>query len=374
MFLNTWLRRACKMTTSENSAPEPSTPAAPVGGLLWLADVLTPREANFWPHANKRVLWGWKRDHVLGYSRATYFSGVINATSDGVFLDRAFFFYRHASQRDAVYAIATALEGASKILSRVFGRTELRITRKGAWPVVCFSFGIPDSADSDRISRLLMRRPRRRLVTDLIPTEAPLEHLRDIFPVDAYLGSGVSYEAGLPTLCEIHDRFCLDDHAGCFTFGHADKLPFWLRNDPLGTVRSFCDLHTKAITAEPSEAQRIIASLWRDQKIRNLFSDNVDNLLCKVDVPFERTRGSGVFNERFQATFKTNTLLVVGVAADRRQIIQQARARKMRVVVVDPCARVSHGVQHLNFMRKGDTFFRCTAHQFFTALQAQGEG
>jgi DNA-binding NarL/FixJ family response regulator len=93
-------------------------------------------------------------------------------------------------------------------------------------------------------------------------------------------------------------------------------------------------------------------------------------MLCKVDVPFTRTRGSGVFNEKFPVEFRTGTLLVVGIAADRRQIIAQARQKRMNVIVVDPCMKVSHGVQHLNYLRATDRFYRCTADTFFRELSS----
>ena len=179
----------------------------------------------------------------------------------------------------------------------------------------------------------------------------------------------MSYEAGLPTLCDMHDAFCLDDHEGDrFTVGRSDKLPSWLGEDPEAAVRGFCDLHLRALSAVPTYAQQVIADLHRHGGISTVMSDNVDNLLCKVDVPFVRTRGSGVFNERFPAEFATRTLVVVGVAADRRQIVRQGRARRMRVVVVNPCSRVSPRVQHLNYLRPGDLFYRTTAEEFFTAL------
>jgi hypothetical protein len=175
----------------------------------------------------------------------------------------------------------------------------------------------------------------------------------------------------------MHDFFCLDDRLNnSFTFGVADQLPLWLAKDPEKTISNFCSLHTKALTAKPSTAQNIIAEMWRRGHIKQIFSDNVDNMLAKVKVPFERTRGSGVFNERHPTEFKTKTLLVVGVAADRREIIKQARSRRMNVIVVDPCGRVSHGVQHHNFIKAKDHFVRLTANDYFkhaTKLSRQTE-
>ena len=142
----------------------------------------------------------------------------------------------------------------------------------------------------------------------------------------------------------------------------------WLSEDPAHTIRNFCKLAVLALSAKPSRAQRTIAKLVRAGEIKQVLSDNVDNMLTKVGVPFHRTRGSGVFNEKFPVKFQTNTLLVVGVAADRRQIISQARKAGLKIIVVDPCGKVSHGVQHLNYMKKEDLFYRWTADKFFREL------
>ena len=99
--------------------------------------------------------------------------------------------------------------------------------------------------------------------------------------------------------------------------------------------------------------------------IGRIFTDNVDNMLSKVDVQFERVRGSGVFNERYEAKFQNPTLIVIGVAADRRQIIAQARKQGLRIVVVNPCYKVSPNVTHLDYLRREDTFYRTEAEKFF---------
>lgn len=238
--------------------------------------------------------------------------------------------------------------------------------------IVSFAFGHPSDEDADRVSRLLQRRPRRKWVHGEMPVAiTDVREAFRLFPVDAYVGSGLSYECGLPTLCQVHDAFCLDDHqAGSFTFGSADRLPDWLAADPEATILSFCNLGVMAVSAEPSRAQQTISDLFKSGSIRQVLSDNVDNMLCKVDVPFTRTRGSGVFNEKFPVEFRTGTLLVVGIAADRRQIIAQARQKRMNVIVVDPCMKVSHGVQHLNYLRATDRFYRCTADTFFRELSS----
>jgi len=108
-----------------------------------------------------------------------------------------------------------------------------------------------------------------------------------------------------------------------------------------------------------------IADLAAAGQIGRVFTDNVDNMLCKTGVSYERVRGSGVFNERYPVTFASPRLVVVGVAADRRQIIRQARAAGLDIIVVNPCKKVSPNVTHLDYLRLKDTFFKLEAQQFF---------
>jgi hypothetical protein len=316
------------------------------------------------------VLWGWKRDEGRA-SRLVYLSGDLGLEGDTVMLDRAYFHYRHRLAVAAADRLHAQLEQAVPALSAFLGPVELRRSADAdaTLHTLRLRAGRPTDADRDRVRRLQLRRPRQTIAAADLPPPLPLTDLQRWLPFDLYAGSGLSYEAGLPTLCDMHDAFCLDDHAAQrFTFGAADHLPGWLAADAKATFRRFCHLHVDALSVAPTAAQRAIAALHRHGSLGLVMSDNVDNLLCKVAVPFVRTRGSGVFNERFPAAFRTGTLVVVGVAADRREIVRQARARRMRIVVVNPCSRVSPRVQHLNYVRPHDAFYRVTADEFFAAL------
>ena len=88
-------------------------------------------------------------------------------------------------------------------------------------------------------------------------------------------------------------------------------------------------------------------------------------MVARCGVGYDRVRGSGVFNERHEVDFGSPRLIVVGVAADRRQIIRQARARGLDVIVVNPCKKVSPNVTQLDYLRFNDIFFKCEAQQFF---------
>ena len=336
-------------------------------GQLLLRGPLDPASIDFWPKANHHVLWGWKRDEEKR-SRLVYYSAQLELAREGVAATSHYFAYKHRCEIGTARELHRRLEmAADRFKAHVPVRAlSLDKSLKDGLATIRFELGTPSEADSDKVRRLSLRRARKSIDQPRLPENASLESLASLAPFDLYAGSGVSYEAGLPTLCHMHDVFCLDDRANSrFTIGQSDHLPSWFADEPEMTIARFCSLHVKALSASPSPAMSVIAEMSQRGVIPHVMSDNVDNMLCKVDVPFVRTRGSGVFNERFPAKFQTRTLVVIGVAADRRQIVRQARANRMRIVVINPCFEVSPNVQHLNYVKSKDEFFKMTADAFF---------
>lgn len=341
--------------------------------VLFVDTTLTDDDWTFWPDATKRVLWGWKRD-VGDHSRTVYYSATLCAVGERIGATNQYFYYTHRTTEDAADRLKRAGSDAIAAFDERFETATAAIesTAVEGFDRVEFEVGTPDDGDRARLTALLDRTPRDSTDESRTIDRVPLDDVTDVFPADLYAGSGVSYECGLPTLRQVHDWFCLDNYEReVFTHGDLDTLPETLRSAPFDSFRQFCDLHIRALTADPSPAQRTIAALYDAGHIRQVFSDNVDNMLAKVDVPFERTRGSGVLNERHPASFETDTLLVVGVAADRRDLIQQARRAGMDVVVVDPIDDVSLGVKHLDFVRERDRFHETTADEFFRRAREQ---
>lgn len=324
----------------------------------------------YWAAANKEVVWGWKRD-VGKQNRLVYFSGTLTCDTGYVRLARYFFFFRTKIAGDPD-SLITDITRARKRFADRWDPTDLSIQRGRELTTIEFRFGWPTTIDRDRVQRLKLRRPRIRIMAPKFPPVAFSIPPDALWPADLYVGSGVSYEAGLPTLCDMHEIFCVDNEAqDGFTVGTTDPLPRRLSDEGPGRLVDFCKVHTMALCAEPTMAMRIIAGLAAAGHVRRIFTDNVDNLLCKTGVPCERVRGSGVFNERHEVTFASPRLIVVGVAADRRQIIRQARAAGLDVIVVNPCKKVSPNVTHLEYLRPDDLFFKWEARQFFTAARPQ---
>jgi hypothetical protein len=302
-----------------------------------------------------------------------YFGGDLVAEGDEVVLSRWYLFYRHRAEAGAIDTIHRALAESEDLRPYLHSLRTAQLP--GGQSDLRVEFGMPDAVDRDRVRRLQLRRPRRRLPSPTLPAPLRLERAPAFGPADIYVGSGLSYEAGLPTLCDMHAAFGVDN-AQCtqFAVGDEDTLPPRLAGDLAGAIASFCAVHVGALRASPTRAMRAIAELKQAGLIRKVFTDNVDNVLAKASVPFERTRGSGVFNEPYPATFESDRLIVVGVAADRRSLVRRARSAGMEIVTVNPCEKVAPMVRHLDYIRETDPFYRVTADAFFTQWRSAALG
>lgn len=335
-----------------------------------LTGPLQPDQEQHWPGANKDIIWGWKRD-VSTQSRSVYFSGSLSRDAGFVVLDRYFFHFRTKIAGDPNLLIRN-VESARERFAGRGDPTGLKIDRQRGLTTIEFRFGWPTKADQDRVHRLKLRRPRKRIAAIQTPPPADTIRADSLWPADLYVGSGLSYEAGLPTLCDMHDVFSVDnENQNGFTVGIVDPLPSLLAEEGVCRLVRFCQVHVMALSAELTPAMRAIATLAAARQIGRIFTDNVDNMLCKSGLDFERVRGSGVFNERHEVSFASPRLIVVGVAADRRQIIRQARAAGLAIIVVNPCKKVSPNVTHLDYLRPADAFFKCEAQHFFREALGQ---
>lgn len=312
---------------------------------------------------NTKLIWGWKRDVDLA-SRAVYFGGELAAENSEVVLSRWYLFYRHRAEAAAIKRIEQVLR-TSESLKPYLHTLVVRAASNELFDLR-LELGTPDINDRDRVKRLQLRKPRRRFAAVAMPPAQSEVHAGDLFPADIYVGSGLSYEAGLPTLCDMHLAFGVDN-AACtqFAVGLEDLLPFRLSADLAQAIGSFCSVHVGALKAPPTAAMCAIATLSRVGMVRKVFTDNVDNMLAKVSVPFERTRGSGVFNEVYPGDFSSPRLIVIGVAADRRSLVKQARSKGLEIITVNPCEKVAPMVRHLDYIRPTDRFFQMTADNFF---------
>jgi len=323
---------------------------------------------EFWTGSRKEILWGWKRD-VGDNSRTVFFSGLLDRDGDNIVLKRHYLFYQTSMTVKDARLIEPSIDAANSKLASDGLTASIERSNGNGKVRFRLEVGTATSEDEDKVVRLCRRRPRRAIKKGVFPEYTRVEESHKQLPADLYVGSGISYEAGLPTLCDMHDIFGVDSEtAKHFSGGSDDPLPDLLAREGVDRIQKFCCTHTKAMNAEPTFAMKQIAKLQRDGVIGKVFTDNVDDLLIKVGVDFERVRGSGVFNERHPVEFLNKRLIVIGVAADRRQIVQQARGKRMKVTIVNPIAKVSPNVTHLDYVKDTDTFIKTTAEDFFRSL------
>lgn len=322
--------------------------------------------------ANCEVMWGWKRDEEQR-QRMIFFSGTLYVDPESrVVLRDWYFYYSHRAQLEALDVLERQLQVPA--VTAAIGQVRRERTGIQGMDRLVLAGGPGVVRCQPLIERLLQRRPRKTIPHGRFPPHqtVPL-NLRGQGDVVLYAGSGLSYECGLPTLAHIHHIFGVDDpDEGRLTFGLDDAIPAQLGSDYVELFSRFCDLHIQAFHVQPSTAHRRIQELHRDGIISRVLTDNVDNVFAKLGVPFVRTRGIGLFNDRHQVAFTESerTLLVIGVAADRRGIIAQARRHGMRVVVVNPHRPVSPRSQNLSYLRPRDRWFCMTADEFTSAYIA----
>lgn len=331
--------------------------------------LLNSGAAKFWPVANKCVRWGWKRDDGSN-SRLVFYSGWLARRNKSIAVSEQYLLYVHKTTHDVAHGIAEVLERHRARIEKTLGQMSITVRAAGnGYTIVEASAGRVSPRDQELTRKLRRRRPRQSIGAVPKIKPASIINLDRLLPADLYIGSGLSYEAGLPTLCDMHQTFCVDNASGTgFAHGLEDRLPTKLARAPKELVARFCQVHMGALMAEPTRAMALIARLHTAGQINQVFTDNVDNLIAKTAVPFTRTRGSGVLNERYDVTLRSPRLIVIGVAADRREVIAQARAQHRKVIVVNPCAKVAPHVRHLTYLREGDLFLKTTADIFFRQL------
>ena len=304
------------------------------------------------------VLWGWKRDRVTGgrrypESRTVYFSADLKEVVGKIQIERAFFFLETRAREEDINILRGQI-GESDVV------TYPRLGYEG-YARMRMALGEPTDYDWSSVRRRLKGKPR---ITIAAPRLLPLSLDYDISsfaPFAFCAGSGLSAESGLPLLGSIHSLFEVDNmETGELIFGANDTLPKRIISDPEGEFRKFCQFTIDAIKAIPSDSHRIIAKLYEQGVIRGVFTDNMDDILGKLNVPYTKTRLS-IFPDRFPVEFdpEVKSLLVVGVAVDRRDVIKQARKAGLKIIAINPVDEVAPHSRNMDYL--SDIFFRQTA-------------
>lgn len=318
-----------------------------------------------------QVLWGWKRDKVIDRvrypeSRTVYFSADLDLNDKGMlFIKRAYFFLDTRAKTDEIEFLKNKAGKSKKVDSYDIQITSWQKSRHPGYSRLRIEVGRATEYDKKTIARRLKGKPRLSIDPPRLVPETQDYDISKYAPFALCAGSGLSAESGLPLLGEIHNIFEVDNvETEKLIFGAGDGLPERIVDDAKGEFKKFCQFTIDAIKAKPSKTHHALAGLYKKGTIRQIFTDNMDDLLRKINIPYTQTRLS-IFPDRYPVKFdpEIKTLLVLGVAVDRRDVIKQARYKGLKIVAVNPVFGVAPHSRNMDYLRKGDIFFREEASQ-----------
>lgn len=328
------------------------------------------------------VLWGWKRDKIAGgahapESRTVYFSADLSEEGGKVGIERAFFFLETRAKREEIEVLEKHV-GAKRSISRYQMDVSTSDTPSySGYAKLRMRVGEPSRYDLATIERRRKGKPRISIPSPRLVAECGNYDLSSFAPFVLCVGSGLSSESGLPLLGEIHNLFEVDNMAtGELVFGASDTLPARIVANVDWEFASFCQFTIDAVKAEPSDSHRMIADLYQKGIVRQVFTDNMDDIFKKVNVPYTRTRLS-IFPDRFPVAFDSGvkSLLVIGVAVDRRDVIKQGRAAGLNIIAINPVFGVAPHSRNMDYLCRGDIFFRQRAREALPKIaEASGFG
>ncbi len=313
-----------------------------------------------------QVLWGWKRDKVVDRvrypeSRTVYFSADLDLNDKGtLFIKRVYFFLDTRAKTSEVEFLKNKVGKGKKAGHYDMQVTSWQKSRHPGYSRLRIEVGRATEYDKKTIARRLKGKPRLSIDPPRLVPETQSYDISKYAPFALCVGSGLSAESGLPLLGEIHNIFEVDNgEIEKLVFGREDGLPKRIVENAKGEFRGFCQFTIDAIKAKPSKTHHALAGLYKKGAIRQIFTDNMDDLLKKINVPYTQTRLS-IFPDRYPVEFdpEVKTLLVIGVAVDRRDVIKQARYKGLKIIAVNPVFGVAPHSRNMDYLCKGDIFFR----------------
>ena len=301
---------------------------------------------------SREAIWGWRRstsDDTV--SRLVYFAADLQVLDASARLHRPrLVLVRRGSDLKRIREKALRIEGSQVDFS------DYNLT---------VSFGPVGDDDRRRIERLDgSRRHTAKDRSETCQTYGWRRRLREIGRNNphllVYVGSGLSYEAGIPTLASMHELFGVDEGPGTdFCLGNSDPL---IDNLAAYSFAMFVEqvqrFHSICARALPSSSHRHLESAYRQGEVPLIFTDNVDDIFeRRMKILTLRTRGDGLVSEKYLgidsvvnvAKSSPHALLVVGVSADRRGIIESL-ASVAPAIVVNPGLPVSPHSKNLDYL------------------------
>ena len=335
----------------------------------------------------------WKRDGygLTGgeYSRTVYFLPHFTFSQDSIELRHVDFFYSQTGPKKIIGDLILDLSSAKNCSEISRNGFNFELISKGSVSNLQIKSKIISKDSECIIKKLLATQPKANVEVGRWP--APTEDyckIKKSGDVIIYSGSGTSYGAGLPTLGKIHEIFFVDNIAkDRFVFGVEDEIPNTLFYDGHEFYRRAFDFYVKAAVATPSFSHLFVAEKISDpsSRIKGLITENIDFLFEKAGAA-DVVRARTIFNVTAPGEYgfalshvlqnqpsidpQSTTLLVVGIAADRRGVVRKARELGMSIVCVNPHEQVSPRAQNLSYLELHDVWFKKRSDAFFKNIPA----
>ncbi len=319
-------------------------------------------------HNEPMVQWGWKRDEVVigkrtPNSRTICFSADLKTENDVVGIERAHLFLESRAKVEEIKFLKKGIGKSRVVDGYPIEVSEWSDPKHKDYARLRLTVGVPSTHDLATIERRLRGKPRISIPAPRLVPEHNNYDLSAFAPFALCAGSGLSAESGLPLLGAIHNIFEVDNmETGKLIFGAHDGLPARVVADPQGEFEKFCQFNIDAVKAEPSSTHLRLRDLYQKGVIKQVFTDNMDDVFGKAGIPYTRTRLS-IFPDRYPAEFhpEVKSLLIIGVAVDRRSVIKQARAKGLKIISINPVFGVAPHSRNMDYLSEGDIFYRGTA-------------
>ena len=187
----------------------------------------------------------------------------------------------------------------------------------------------------------------RKIVPRGNPQLIEPEEVVQYFPAQVELGCGPSTEAGIPHLSTLHRIYSVSKSDFSCVFEAADDLVFQVFASPEEKYREMCDIYRACVVAEATPFYKALHELSRHgHLVGPVITNNFDCLCADVgleEVSLRRYDTEPYFPMAHRGEYPSvsfdpgaQSLLVVGVHADRRLAQLRARERGLKIIYIDP--------------------------------------
>jgi hypothetical protein len=215
------------------------------------------------------------------------------------------------------------------------------------------------------------------------PTYIDPEEIKAHLPAQVELGCGPSMEAGVPALSNLHQIYGVSRPDFSFVFRAADDSVLDMLADPESGYERMTSIHRACMLAEPTPFYRCLHDLWQSGHfVGPVISNNFDCLCVDMGLPevsLRRYDTEAYFPLYLDATDRdalidprAQSLLVIGVHADRRMVQRRARELNLKIIYIDPERYVAPGGGAITYPvespQDGDLFVQMTAGEALPRL------